>query len=218
VSTKDDPQLRSYKALRQAVGYLGIGLPVILYFGVRVISKTGLEETISHYFDTVMKGVFVGILFVIGVFLFFYLGYEKTEDEGRFWPSDNLAGNFACFFALGVALFPTTSDISWIRTVHVIAAVGMFTTLAYFSYFLFTKTKNGVPPSPRKVVRNRWYRTFGITIIVLIVLIPIANSFPDDSAIADIQPVFWLESLALWAFGFAWAMKGEHRWLLPDPK
>ncbi len=218
MSTNDDPRLRTYKALRQAVGYLGIGFPLILSLGAFAISDIALLETISHYFDTVMQGVFVGVLFVIGVFLFFYLGYEKAEDEGRFWPSDNFAGNLACIFALGVALFPTTSDTGWVRTVHSIAAIGMFTTLAYFSLFLFTKTKKGVAPTPRKMIRNRWYRGFGVTIVFCIILIPIFNSFPEGSTIADLQPAFWLESLALWAFGFAWAMKGEARWLLPDTK
>jgi hypothetical protein len=33
-----------------------------------------------------------------------------------------------------------------------------------------------------------------------------------DTAIAAIKPVFWLESLALWAFGISWFVKGETLW------
>ena len=30
----------------------------------------------------------------------------------------------------------------------------------------------------------------------------------DDTSLSDIEPVFWLESLALWAFGISWLVKG----------
>jgi hypothetical protein len=92
----------------------------------------------------------------------------------------------------------------------------MFATLAYFSYFLFTKTARGEAAEGLKRTRNWWYRAFAIIIVISILLIPAVNSVPKDSALHNIQPAFWLESIALWAFGFAWAMKGEARWLLPD--
>ena len=212
----DDPRLRSFNALRQAVGYLGIAFPFVLALGTLALSDDPLQETISHYVGTVMEGVFVGILFVIGVFFFFYLGYEKKEHEGRFWPSDNLASNAACFFALGVALFPITSDIAWVRTAHVVAAIGMFGILAFMSAFVFTKSKPHVEMKPRMVMRNRWYRVFGAVIVACMLLILIYQQFPEDNSLAGIHPVFWLESVAVLAFGFAWTMKGEARWLLPD--
>lgn len=33
-----------------------------------------------------------------------------------------------------------------------------------------------------------------------------------DTAIAALEPIFWLESLALWAFGLSWFVKGETLW------
>lgn len=214
--SEDQPKLRSFNALRKGVGYLGLSYPFVLALGTLLLSDDPLQETISHYVATVMEGVFVGVLFVIGVFFFFYLGYEKKESEGRFWPSDNLASNAACFFALGVALFPITSDLAWVRRVHGISAIGMFGILAFMSLFVFTKTRANVPMTPRKSRRNRWYRVFGVVIVVCMLLIGLYSLLPDENSLAGVRPVFWLESVAIIAFGFSWTMKGQARWLLAD--
>ena len=63
---------------------------------------------------------------------------------------DNIAGDFACLFAVGVALFPTTSDDQVIKTIHFVSAASLFLLLSYFSLFLFTKTKGGRLADPGK--------------------------------------------------------------------
>ncbi len=200
--------VRSYLALRRAVGVLGVTLPVILTLGVLVLdSSQGWQDTISDYIGTVMRGVFVGVLFSIGVFLYFYTGYEPADDKKPYLPSDNLAGNMACVFALGVALFPTNSGNTLVRTVHFVSAAALFLTLAYFSLALFTKT--GGAMTPHKRTRNKIYRACGVIILVCIALIALYGWFLRDSSLATVKPVFWLESIALWAFGWAWFVKGE---------
>ena len=64
-ANNDDRQLvESYLNLRRGVGLLGVALPVILPFGVLFLgSSRVLQESISDYHGTVMKGVFVGALF-----------------------------------------------------------------------------------------------------------------------------------------------------------
>ena len=189
------------------MGILGVLLPVVLAIGAVAIGSTeGIQDSISAYYDTVMRGVFVGILFAIGVFLFSYTGYEPSDDRKRFEPSDNIAGNVACVFALGVALFPVSGSGA-VRTVHFISAVGMFLTLGYFSLYLFTKT--GGDPSTQKLARNRVYVACGVIILTCIGLIAVYKAFLEDTSIASIEPVFWLETLALWAFGVSWFVKGE---------
>ena len=81
---------------------------------------------------------------------------------------------------------------------------------------LFTKTKKGVDPTPEKKTRNRWYRTLGVIMLACIVLIPIYNTLLDETSIAAIKPVFLLESIALWAFGWSWAIKGDTLFKDPD--
>ncbi len=199
MSSQDDSLVRSYLALRRTVGLLGIALPVVLPLGVLLIDASqGWQATISDYIGTVMGGVLVGVLFSIGVFLYFYVGYEQA---------DNVAGNLACLVALGVALFPTNSSLGAVRAVHFVSATALFLTLAYFSLWLFTKSSGD--PTPQKIQRNRLYRACGLIILVCIGLIALYGWLLRDSTLAGLKPVFWLESIALWAFGWAWLVKGE---------
>ena len=45
--------------------------------------------------------------------------------------------------------------------------------------------------------------------LACIFLIPIYNTLLDETSIVAIKLVFWLESIALWAFGWSWAIKGN---------
>ena len=43
-----------------------------------------------------------------------------------------------------------------------------------------------------------------------ILLIAVYSWFFDgNNSLDEIKPVFWLESIALWAFGISWFIKGE---------
>jgi len=208
MSENSETHVRSYLALRKAIGVLGISLPIILALGVALLAPDeGWQPTISDYVDTVMGGTFVGILFAIGVFLYFYIGYDQDPDQPRFLPSDRIASNLGGLFAIAVALFPTTSSVGFVQGVHVVSATLLFLTLAYFALWQFTKTSGEM--TPEKLMRNRIYRVCGITILVCIALIGIHGWLLRDTGVADVKPVFWLESIALWAFGIAWLVKGE---------
>jgi hypothetical protein len=126
----------SYLALRKAIGILGSALPFVVSLGALILFGTGLQSSISSYYHTGMRDVFVGTLFATGFFLLSYKGYERSDD---------VAGNLACVFAVGVALFPTApAGATAIGTriigyVHLAFAALFFLTLTYFSLFLFTK-------------------------------------------------------------------------------
>ena len=95
-----------------------------------------------------------------------------------------------------------------------------FITLAYFSLYLFTRTDQKPPLRPRKLQRNKVYRTSGYVIIVCIVLIAIYQILPDGvaSPIKVFRPVFWLEAIAVVAFGFSWLTKGKAISMLNDQR
>ena len=198
----------SYLLLRKAVGYLGIALPFVLAFGGMLLYGTGLQRSISSYYHTGMRDVFVGILCAIAVFLMSYKGYERK---------DELAGDLACIFAVGVALFPTTPDVDassrdkLVGSLHFLFATSFLLTLAYFSLFLFTKTDPTKPPTRKKLQRNVVYKFCGSAILVAIALIVVVTRVPDRAAAAvkTLNPVFWLESIAVVAFGVSWLTKGE---------
>ena len=62
------------------------------------------------------------------------------------------------------------------------------------------------------MVRNRVYVTCGMIMLACIALIALFEALLQDTSIAAIEPVFWLESLALRAFGWSWFVKGETLW------
>lgn len=207
----------SYLTLRKALGILGISLPFILWIGGLIIFDTGLQESISDYYHTGMRDVFVGAIFAIGLFLGSYIGYKNDAII-----SDNMAGNLASVGAIGLALFPTAPDTNTssleeaIGIVHLLFSALFFLFLAYFSYFLFTKTHRSREPTPRKLIRNQVYRACGIVILAAVILIFVYTFLPDSAkqALSGFETVFWLESLAILAFGMSWLIKGE--WLLAD--
>ena len=200
-SDGDDSSVVSYLTLRRVVGALGVALPVVVALWGLVLCHCGaLQPSISDYYSLRTRDAFVGILFTIGWFLFTYRGYDRKDD---------IAGNLACLFALGVALFPNSGS-SLEQVIHFGSAFALFLVLAYFSLFLFTKS--GGNPTPEKRTRNRVYKTCGVIMLACIALIGLYYWLLKDTVIASAKPVFWLEALALWAFGFSWFVKGETLW------
>jgi len=191
-------EIVSYRTLRRVVGVLGVSLPIVLaVWGFVLFAEIRLEPSISDYYLLRTRDVFVGVLFAIGWFLFTYRGYDERDDH---------AGNLACVFSLGVALSPNGGSQSE-HIVHVVSATALFLVLAYFSFFLFTLSDGW--PTAQKIVRNRIYRTCGATIAVCIGAIGGESLFMHVASSNCFSAVFWLESIALWAFGISWFVKGE---------
>jgi hypothetical protein len=205
-SGPDDPLVLSYLGMRKAVGVIGCALPFVLAFGKMLLQGRGIEDSISYYYYTDMRNVFVGSLCAMGVFLGSCRGYDNK---------DEIAGRLACVFAMGVALFPTTpytgatSQEKLIGAVHLSCATLLFLTLAYFSLALFTKTQPDKTPTPQKLQRNTVYRVCGYAILACILLIVVVVLPPVKAVVGWLTPVFWLESTAIIAFGVSWLTKGE---------
>jgi hypothetical protein len=153
-----------------------------------------------------MRDVFVGSLCAIAVFLLSYRGYQRH---------DEIAGDLACVFALGVALCPTTPELNAassdriVGVLHVVFAAAFFLTLAYFSLVLFRKTDPAKAPTPRKLQRNTVYTICGYTILACITLIGVLGLLRASSSVNQLHPVFWLEAAATVAFGVSWFTNGE---------
>jgi hypothetical protein len=201
----------SYMTLRKAIGFLGVGLPFVVSLGALIIFRTGLQGSISSYYYTGMRNVFVGILWAIGFFLISYKGYGTA---------DTVAGILGCIFAVGITLFPTAPENNpsagalLIGHIHLTFAALFFLTLIFFSLYLFTKTskdKKRNPVTPRKRQRNVVYIVCGVTMAVCILLIGIYQFLPDSakSPLKAFDPIFWLETIAIITFGISWLVKGE---------
>jgi hypothetical protein len=230
------------QTLRRAVGLVALALPFVLLVGgnVRALllgeeaggAGAWVERSISAYFHTGMREVFVGSLSAIAVFLVCYKGYERRDD---------LAANVAGFCALVVALFPTDErprevthagapgvdsvtlfsgpsgpDPAFVGRIHFAAATVFFVTLAVMSIFLFTRS-NQATPTPQKRLRNKVYVACGVTILVCIALIAVGKFGLGEPFEARTRFVFWLESVAVVAFGFSWLTKAEFVFGDPHP-
>ena len=209
LDTTPDPNgslVLSYLELRKSIGTIGILLPWVVSIGKIILQSPGILGSISAYYYSVMGNVFVGSLCAIGVFLWSYKGYDRR---------DAIAGNIAALFSIGVALFPTPPESGattvqiMIGDIHTIAALGFFLTLAFFALALFRKTHSTVPPTRMKIIRNIVYTICGYTILLAVAAIAALQLLPADAPIFALSPVFWLESIAIIAFGFSWFVKGE---------
>jgi len=197
----------SFLTLRKAIGCLGIALPFALALGGILLYQLEIQGSISSYYHTGVRDILVGTLCAIGVFLWGYKGFDLSDDR---------ASDIAGFSAIGVALFPTSPPNpslieKFVGGIHVVFAASFFITLALISLFLFTLSDPTKPPTPRKLQRNIVYQISGYVILLAIGLIALIGVLPEfvTSWLEPLDPVFWFESLAIFAFGVSWFVKGE---------
>src|SRR5689334_6585532 len=100
-NSSERPYVVSYLVIRATAGVLGIILPVILILGdVLFLDQTvKARGSISAYYYSPMRDLFVGILFMLGVLLITYMAGRWNRD---FWTS--LIAGVA---VIGVAMAPT---------------------------------------------------------------------------------------------------------------
>ena len=129
--------LEPYPEYRMAIGVLGVMLPPLVVFGNW---RWGVQNSISAYYYTPGRDWFVGILWVIGVFLFFYKyspqdgGRAKSNRPIQSGSADAWLGKIAGIAAVLVALFPTypsvgSSQPPIIGKMHGFAAFVLFAAL-----------------------------------------------------------------------------------------
>lgn len=219
VKSSDELGALSYLALRRGVGIIALILPFALLTGHAINrafiadEKVDFPGSISAYYYTSMRNVFVGALCAMAIFLFSY----------RYGVASKKWSNRAAAFALGVALVPTArpktlgepaEDPSggeiFLRVVHLGSAVCFFAVLAYFCLRIFRESDH-LTPGPNKAGRNRVYAICGWGICAMLVL-ALLNAVLDQWAtsynIDQAKPLFWLETFMVLFFAVAWLTKG----------
>ena len=234
LSKPTDSDVVHLRTLRAAIGFLGLGLPLTLALGENIrdrylsagaeAGQWYIEGSISAYYHTGMREVFVAILAALGIFLLCYKGPER-------W--DVIASKLAGAAAIMVALFPTheasreatdtggrlpdsvtlfsgpdAADPEIIGTTHYVAAAVFFVTVALMALFLFTRSHSSVLTG-RKRLRNLVYRGSGLTILVTIAAIALDKLALGSGWSEGTSFVFWMETVAVTAFGVAWLTKAE---------
>lgn len=211
---KDDLVL-SYHRVRTALGILGMMLPVFLI--IAGLTDERIEPSISDFYHTIYRDIFVGTMIAIGVFLFTYRGYRRDEGE---WIDDDWLATIAGLAAIGLAMFPNESPSQQLATLtqrmvgienspafHYASALIFFACLAAFCLVKFSRSA--------KPARLRIYRMCGWIIVACLVAIFVASAFkiaggPAGKAfVVDYNLVFWFEAVGIWAFGLSWLVKGK---------
>ncbi|GAA1566511.1 DUF998 domain-containing protein [Dactylosporangium maewongense] len=135
--------LRSFLLMRTLIGVMGILLPVTLLLGDGFLFEGGKPRgSLSAYYYSGMRDIFVSCLCVTAFFLIFYKFFERNLE--------NTLSIVAGVTAVGVALFPTgrpgggTVPLSplqeklgeqTVQSVHYVCAATFILCLGVISYF-----------------------------------------------------------------------------------
>ena len=203
-STASSDKLRrhfesTYLSLRIGVAAIGVALPLALWIGALLLEGSSLQSSMSAYYYTGMRDVFVGALFAIGVALYVYRGFSTAE---------NLVLSLAGVLAVCVALFPTqgAGDRSVVHAVHEIAAVAFSACLAYVSVFRAADTLSLIRDTGRAQTLQRIYRGLGIVMLVS-PLVALAAERVLRPPGGEPSVVFYVEVFGVWAFAAYWLVK-----------
>ena len=190
------------KRMRIMIGILGMLLPWL----VALITLSWPGSISETYYSLFAVGTFMVVLGSAGILLVNYKGYEKIDD---------ITATIAGIFGILICLFPMTylpnpslqtgvlhlpSNIS--NIFHCISAFGFFGTLAFMSFFLFTKSDGEM--TKQKKIKNIIYRVCGIGMIgsFLLMLLNLFDWAPYN--------LTWIvETIALFFFGLSWIVKSD---------
>jgi hypothetical protein len=212
----------SYTRVRTALGLLGLALPLVLIVGglfdePRLENSQGIEATISDFYHTTYRDIFVGCLCAIGVFLISYRGYRRAPGD---WISDDWLATSAGVAAFGLAFFPNEgggmaitsmtqravgTDLS--PVLHYSFALIFFSSLAAFCLVKFSRTAK---PGKRRI-----YRFCGHTILASMLATAICVVLKrwvgggGRELVLEYKLIFWFEAIGIWAFALSWLIKGR---------
>lgn len=199
------------KRMRIMIGILGILLPWL----VALITLSWPGSISETYYSLFAVGTFMVVLGSAGILLVNYKGYEKIDD---------ITATIAGIFGILICLFPMTylpdpatltgilhlpSNIS--NIFHCISAFGFFGTLAFMSFFLFTKSDGEM--TKQKKIKNIIYRICGIGMMgsFLLMLLNLFDWAPYN--------LTWIvEAIALFFFGVSWIVKSDAIPFLQDKR
>lgn len=188
----------TYYNLRLGMVVLALALPVLLWLGALIRANLPLQGSMSAYYYSVMRDVFVGVLFAIGACLFLYEGFSKAE--GR-------ALNVAGILAVAIALFPTESQCEpkcKAITAHAVFALAFFLCIAYVCWFRASDTLSLIRDGA--VARKYWitYRLFAVGMVTSpLVAVLLTRNAPQEGN----PRLFIAEACAVYMFALYWYVK-----------
>jgi hypothetical protein len=214
--------VRSFMIMRIGSGLLAFVLPLLLVgIGWWLDDDPVPLGSLSEYYYSGAREVFVGVLCALAVFL---LAYKVIE-----LSLENILSMLAAALVVVVVAFPTgaprrITDLtplqeelgeSFVETVHFLAAAAFIGALAVISFFFGVReARRAQSGMLSPAFWRRWHFGCALAIVVAIVWILVtlrAEWAPDNS-------LFYGEVVAVWAFAASWLTKGfEYHYLFRKP-
>ncbi len=202
--------------LRTLLGVIGLSLPLTLLLGGWML---GIEAraSISHYYYTPLRDVFVGSMVALALFLVTYRA--PLQPAGR-RAEDEIIARIAGIGALMVAFFPTVASEAcgvrggnWINAVHTVGSV-LFLGGAGLLCLVFARAGDVFDIRlPRRRLIRRIHLLCGITILgtegLLIAEWILREKF--GVLVCAVWPnvIFGLETVSVTAFALSWLMRAR---------
>jgi hypothetical protein len=210
--------LKSYLFMRALIGVIGIIMPIsLIVFDSLLTKHVSVRGSLSGYYHSGVRDIFVGSLCAVAVFLITYKVFEHNLD--------NTLSTLAGLGALGVAFFPTgrpegatfpptpfqeyAGEVN-VKFVHYTSAAIFILSLALISLMFGlreAKRSQQTRAKPARLSPTFWKNFhFGCTVAI----------FAGVGFIVVTQAVHWFanyslfvgEVVAVVAFGLSWFAKG----------
>jgi hypothetical protein len=216
---------------RAIIGILGVALPIIFIILEWFFLKGGVHVrgSISAYYHTSVRDIFVAGLCVIGFFLATYRsGQAKTLD---FWLSlvAGIAVILVVFFPTmrphllpdaprcGVTPMPEGCSFTQqkfgerpVAWVHFTFAAIFILSLAAMCFFVFAKSEKQRSSNPKMETNPRMATILsacGWVILLAVAWVAIGGLL--NITIWELTPLYLGELISVWAFGAAWLLKAR---------
>ncbi len=214
----------SYRTLQMMIGWAGLLMPVAVRGGGLLFEGIRTTDSLSAYYYTSMRDIFVATTVLTGVLLACYRTPHRI---------DNIAATIAGLAGIGLALFPMDPTYAaellarypdlgserhysnhGVLGYHLFFAVTFAALSFYLVYFRFGAHTPASSPEHR--LRKRLYRACGATMLLSFAAIAVLAATVQGASL------FWPETSAVVAFAVAWLIKGSRSlggaWRVPAPR
>jgi hypothetical protein len=191
----------SYLSLRKSIGWIGILMPWVVRAVAKILGGTPFLMSISAYYYTVGRDLFVGSLFAAGLFLAFYRGSLNSMQDRILAVVWGIAAAFIGLIPMNPCGDPQLAcGDPHHQTYHFIPVAVFFAINIYMTLFRFTKPSQ-LPVTPEKEQRNKVYIACGAVMLVSVLAIAYLDQVRSS--------IFVPEAIAIATFGVAWLVKGQ---------
>lgn len=193
--------LSTYFTLRMGIVVLSVALPLILYFGGKLVGIDLLNSMSAYYGDHggLLRNWLVGILWVVGSFLYLYKGFSTLE---------NILLNLAGAFAVGVGMVPCNcwkDAVGPNSQLHAFVAVSFFLSMAAVCLLCAGDTISLLPDQKTRDAFKRRYRVIGILLVAspatALLVSYVLRQFDNYK--------FFVEASGVWMFAAYWLVKSR---------